>query len=340
MLNPFSGARFSGARFSGGGLSGRTVYANPMDPVFQSSEDQLNASVVRDLWSSSSRSSPSGTWQVKSGDLRGLVLNGETGRLTGWPTESTRLMFEKVDGTGKVVDTGGMNVVLRTKLGDSALSTPQTLVASASGTNYFMVGGTGNDRLTSGDGQDFLHGGEGDDTLTSGGGTDRIYGDGGNDMIIAAPAGGTYDGGDDVDTISFAVALRGVTANLGNANGRGTIFVTLYDAAGNVFPARVSNFENMIGSAHADHLTGDGGANVLDGGAGADTLDGGAGRNTLTGGADWASYEHSPSGVTVNLGGERDGDGYVTGTLGAADFVDMDGNAIDGFTVHILPEIS
>ena len=28
-----------------------------------------------------------------------------------------------------------------------------------------------------------------------------------------------------------------------------------------------------------------------------------------------------------------------TGTLTASDFVDYDGNAIDGFTVHTIPEI-
>ena len=59
----------------------------------------------------------------------------------------------------------------------------------------------------------------------------------------------------------------------------------------------ISNFENIIGSAHDDKLTGDTGDNVIEGLAGADTLDGG----THSTGGDTLSYQNSPGGVEVDL---------------------------------------
>ncbi len=65
----------------------------------------------------------------------------------------------------------------------------------------------------------------------------------------------------------MTVTLTGATAS---------ILGGLGDAAGD----SIKNFENILGSAHADTLTGDGLANVIDGGAGADAMNGGAGNDT------------------------------------------------------------
>ena len=124
-----------------------------------------------------------------------------------------------------------------------------------------MVGGTGDDRLTSGGGQDVLHGG------------------GGNDTLVVGTGGGTFDGGADVDTISFAGITHGVTVDLRGADRSGGGPVRLGDDAGDRNVARLRNVENVIGTAHDDRLTGDDGANRLDGGGGADRLDGGGGRD-------------------------------------------------------------
>ena len=104
---------------SGHRAAPRTVHVSPDDPVFPGSELELSVEPAS--------ASAAGTWRVKTGALHGLTLDGRTGMLTGRPTESTRLVFEKVNAAGDIVGTSGeINVVLRVKIGDSALTTPQT----------------------------------------------------------------------------------------------------------------------------------------------------------------------------------------------------------------------
>ena len=67
---------------------------------------------------------------------------------------------------------------------------------------------------------------------------------------------------------------------------------------------RLSNIQNLEGTAFADTLKGDNDHNYFTGGRGADTIDG-------RGGRDWANYSTSRSGVTVNLSGPKT-NGYVT----------------------------
>ncbi len=79
--------------------------------------------------------------------------------------------------------------------------------------------------------------------------------------------------------MSYASSGAGVTVTV-NSTGAGTASGIGSDAAGDT----ISNFENVIGSAHSDILTGDGLANILTGGAGNDRLDGGLGADTMIGG--------------------------------------------------------
>ncbi|MBC6442475.1 MAG: calcium-binding protein, partial [Rhodobacteraceae bacterium] len=71
------------------------------------------------------------------------------------------------------------------------------------------------------------------------------------------------------------------------------------------------NIEEVIAGGNADTLLGDDGGNLFRGGAGADTLDG-------RGGRDWADYTGSDAGVTVDLGGTQDSDGYISASGGHA----------------------
>jgi Ca2+-binding RTX toxin-like protein len=99
-----------------------------------------------------------------------------------------------------------------------------------------------------------------------------------SDDIDGSLAGSNaIDGKKGVDTLDFAAATGGVTANLasGVASGNGP---------GGAFNDTVINVENLAGSDYADTLTGNGGANVLTGGGGDDSLYGGAGKDTLFGG--------------------------------------------------------
>ena len=168
---------------------------------------------------------------------------------------------------------------------------------------------------------DYLKGSSDDNVINGLDGADDIDGDGGN------------------DTISYMGSDRGVTVTV-NADGPGSA------SGGHAQGDVISNFENAIGSDHADVLFGDETANKLTGGPGDDTIEGGAGGDTIEGGAgkdemeggtdsdlngtlvaantnttrggdfvaDTLSYASSDAGVTVNLasntlsGGHAEGD--------------------------------
>jgi Ca2+-binding RTX toxin-like protein len=117
--------------------------------------------------------------------------------------------------------------------------------------------GGGNDTLDAGDGDDQLVGGDGDDLLIGGNGSDYI------------------DGGDGSDTVSYAGSSAWVHVSLIDNN----------QWNGDAAWDNILNVENVIGSAHDDHITGDNGANRLEGGEGADTLFGLAGDDIFVFGA-------------------------------------------------------
>ena len=118
---------------------------------------------------------------------------------------------------------------------------------------------------------------------------DDLIGDGGDNVIEGGDENDELDGGNHGtggDTVSYRSSDDGVTVSLVSG-------FTL--EGGHAAGDDISNFENIIGSRHADTLTGDTGDNVIEGLAGNDTLDGG------TGGTDTLSYQSSPGGVQVDL---------------------------------------
>ena len=245
----------------------------------------------------------------------------------------------------------GVTVNLATGLGSGGVAEGDTLfaieglVGSAygdtligdAGTNVFF-GLAGNDILQGGGGADDLWGGDGADTLYGGTGADSLHGDAGFDFA-------RYD-----------TSSAGVTVNLATGTGLGG------DAQGDT----LAGIEGVVGSAFNDLVTGDANANTifglagddtLYGGVGADDLWGGDGNDTLYGGKDadalhgdggfdFARYDASASGVTVNLvtglgsGGVAEGDTLFSieglvgsaygdtliGDAGANTFFGLDGN--------------
>ncbi|KQP15411.1 calcium-binding protein [Methylobacterium sp. Leaf93] len=166
--------------------------------------------------------------------------------------------------------------------------------------------------LTGGIFGDVLRGGSSDDVLSGGGGNDVFEG-GEGDNVIKGSAGS--------DTVSYEHA-------------RYSIEVYLEDSFAATAPTgdtdTLSGIENVRGTRFGDILTGDGRANRIEGGAGEDGIGGGGGGDTLIGGAgddgidggsgddfieggagadalrggggiDTVSYEHSSSGVRINL---------------------------------------
>ena len=173
---------------------------------------------------------------------------------------------------------------------------------------------------------DTLTGTAGENDLTGRGGADRLSGLGGNDRLSGGAGADWLDGGDGLDWADYTASTAGVTVNLsGSVDQDGWITTSGGDAQGD----RIKNIEYLTGSARADTLTGTAGGNRLLGLAGADSLSGlggddflagGAGADRLDGGtgSDTADYSASTAGVTVNLSGTADQNGWITASGGHA----------------------
>ena len=149
-----------------------------------------------------------------------------------------------------------------------------------------LIGLGGADSLFGGEGADRLEGGAGNDTLVGGAptsiGADTLLGGDGDDLLDASYAFASIaDGGDGLDTVSYAARTTGVSTSL------------LQDTVGGSSSELFISIENLTGTDHNDTLGGDQGANRLDGKdgndllyglGGADTLVAGLGADTLMGG--------------------------------------------------------
>jgi hypothetical protein len=180
----------------------------------------------------------------------------------------------------------------------------------------------GLDTISGGDGHDTIDGGNGDDVLTGGNGNDILIGgpgvatllsayDGGtgNDLMIASDLGiaEDFDGGDDIDTVSFAARDSGVTVFLS------VIGIPLLDT--------ITNTENVIGSAFDDEITGDSGANEVTGGEGDDVLDGLGGNDTAVFTGNRSDYVASHgSGSAIIITDQRSGTTDGEDTTSAFEF--------------------
>jgi Ca2+-binding RTX toxin-like protein len=150
---------------------------------------------------------------------------------------------------------------------------------------------------------DTLKGTSGDNALRGGAGDDALVSLGGNDIL---------DGGDGLDTVSFAGIATGVRVDLS---------VTGSQFIGGA-SQRLISIENVTGSAFADTLIGNGGANALNGGGGLDVLTGGLGRDTLTGGADRDVFDLNALAESVVGAGNRD---VITDFQRGVDDIDLTG---------------
>ncbi|WP_293677602.1 glycosyl hydrolase [uncultured Phenylobacterium sp.] len=168
----------------------------------------------------------------------------------------------------------------------------------------------------------------GDAAVTGTAGDDALVGTGANEVLKGGTGLNAIEGGGGVDTVSYADAKTGVQVDLSRLD---------FQTVNRFATDKLSNIENVTGSAHADTLTGDARPNVLNGGdgvdlllggLGADTLIGGGGGDTLTGGADGDRFVFSFISDSKGSGASRD---VITDFRGAeGDRVDL--SAIDALT--------
>lgn len=142
-------------------------------------------------------------------------------------------------------------------------------------------------------------------------GADTVKGLGGDDVIKRGSfaVGGSYDGGDGFDELSFALDmptldpvrsvldLRDASRNTGVFEGGKYVNLEKFTAANfssgeHTLDFRGSNgAEEVRAGAHDDRLQGRGGADTLNGGSGDDTIAGGAGKDSLSGGLDGDAFD-------------------------------------------------
>ena len=173
------------------------------------------------------------------------------------------------------------------------------------GAELYVYGFDGADTLTGDVGRDTLAGGNGADELRGQGGDDLIYGfapetfgqltstgvgapddgvglnliagGGGDDVLVSAAGDDVLNGGQGVDTASYAGILEGgagVRVDMGSK----------VQETGGAGEDRFRGVENVIGGGGDDLLIGNEDANRLDGGLGDDVVAGGLGADTLVGG--------------------------------------------------------
>ncbi len=156
-------------------------------------------------------------------------------------------------------DTTLVNDILIDTAGGSDIISVQGSIYTAT-----MIGGWGNDSLTSGNGSDILVGGLGNDTLVGGPGDDTY-------RMSEAPAVSELDtiveyNGSGIDTLTFVDSTVGVTADLSSPGQLAVQGLRVVAAA----PTTTPSIEQLIGSNQADTLTGNGDGNQILGLDGAD----------------------------------------------------------------------
>ena len=126
-----------------------------------------------------------------------------------------------------------------------------------------MGGGTGNDTLWGGDGNDLMYGHDGNDTLVGGDGDDTLFGGAGNDTLVAGDGTSELWGGEGDDQL--------VAADNGNDAFRfiedhGHDGIHLFDAGADqedVIDLRAFNLSGQLSDLIADGTITNSGGNVV-----------------------------------------------------------------------------
>ena len=159
-------------------------------------------------------------------------------------------------------------------------------------------GGIGNDTITGGTGNDIIFGQDGNDFLIGGAGNDQLFGGIGADILFHGEGADLFDGGGDIDYVTYAAASNVVLINLTNQalnafSAQGDTYVDVEaffltgandvfigDTANNFVFAQGGN-DTIVGGGGGDIIFGEGGNDHITSGALGDILSGGAGADTF-----------------------------------------------------------
>lgn len=233
-------------------------------------------------------SATDGLVQITRGGGRAIQFFGPTGSLQ----VNTGAGADNV--TVQAMDTS-VAATINADLGDGA----DTFDGSAFSAKYSLVGGDGNDTLTTGSGADTITGGLGNDVLVGNAGFDSLYGGdgndnlsglGGDDSLMGGLGNDTLNGGAGTDVIVENVTVAIVLTPTG-ATGLGTDSLSLIEAAnlngdsGNqAFTTTTFTGPVTINAgAGNDTIRTGTGADSINCGSGNDDVDSGAGNDSLNG---------------------------------------------------------
>ena len=171
--------------------------------------------------------------------------------------------------------------------------------------------GSGDDSLYGGDGGDLLHGDAGNDVIHAGSGIDYAYGDDGNDTIYAGSGNDRVYGGDGEDRL-----LGGSGSDIINGGDDDDLLYGhsgvdwLYGGGGDDTLRGGNDRDRLYGNAGRDRLFGETGDDRLYGGSGRDHLYGGSGTDRLYGGSGRDTLVSLDSANTDRLFGQSGFDSF------------------------------
>jgi PASTA domain/RTX calcium-binding nonapeptide repeat (4 copies) len=196
---------------------------------------------------------------------------------------------DKIDGGGEAdllffFGSPGVDTIMATD-GSGLLTAGGETDTYAGIEHFYLIGGPGNDVISSESGNDFLDGGTGDDKLNAGGGNDSL--DGGRLDVLNGPEGNDeLNGGAGADAMLFAGAPGNdvliATPPEGSFPAGG--FVDTYTEVERFSLYGLAGDDTLTGAGGVDFLGGGDGNDTLSGAGGADGLDGGSGNDALSGG--------------------------------------------------------
>lgn len=180
-----------------------------------------------------------------------------------------------------------------------------------------VIGGYGNDMITTIDSATLLYGGNGADTIVGAGGNDTIYGGNGADSITGELGTDLIYGGDGDDVVYTSITATDGNDTVYGGNGTDTVSYVGRTAAVNAAINAATGQEDSLGN-DIEVLLGGSGSDSLTGAAYAETIYGGLGNDTISGGL-LGDFLVGDDGDDIMSGDE--GDDTLFGEVGADSLV-------------------